>query len=257
MYIHSPLHTTPLQYQYNGHTVTGKLFKKSPNSTDANPIWIITPSDKRRRNEDVSESLMGKVVTEAEAMANRGPKLKPENKVTPESSSSPKSNSEEEEEEEEEIEEEKASPKRRSGRTTPSSTSSGKRKSDESKNSGSGGGKANKKQKGVAFTQESDASKAKSTKDTKAVGKKNKLSSRKIGTRSKGGTTEMLLLPEIVTKKKTPSKTKKIKKGDNVTIVKMLTGKSAFLVLCHYVNSSFQYKVSTSWLFYLTFDYLY
>ena len=208
-----------MQYQYNGHTVTGKLFKKSPNSTDANPIWIVTPSDKRRRNEDVSESLMGKVVTEAEAMANRGPKLKPENKVTPESSSSPKSNSEEEIEEEE-----PKSPKRRSGRTTPSSTSSGKRKSDESKNSGSGGGKASKKQKGVAFTQESDTSKAKSTKDTKTVGKKKKLSSRKIGTRSKGGTTEMLLLPEIVTKKKTPSKTKKIKKGDIVTVVKMLTG---------------------------------
>jgi len=216
-------YTNILQYQYNGHTVTGKLFKKSPNSTDANPIWIITPSDKRRRNEDVSEQLLGKVVTEAEAAANRGPKLKPENKVTPESSSSPKSNSEEEEEIEEE---EQASPKRRSGRTTPSSTtSSGKRKSDESKNSGSGGGKANKKQKGVAFTQESDTSKAKSTqKDTKAVGKKKKLSSRKIGTRSKGGTTEMLLLPEIVTKKKTPSKTKKIKKGDCVTVVKMLTG---------------------------------
>ena len=212
-----------MQYQYNGHTVTGKLFKKSPNSTDANPIWIITPSDKRRRNEDVSEQLLGKVVTEAEAAANRGPKLKPENKVTPESSSSPKSNSEEEEEEIEE-EEPKASPKRRSGRTTPSSTSSGKRKSDESKNSGSGGGKANKKQKGVSFTQESDTSKAKSTKDTKAAGKKKKLSSRKIGTRSKGGTTEMLLLPEIVTKKKAPSKTKRIKKGDNVTIVKMLTG---------------------------------
>ena len=212
-------YTNILQYQYNGHTVTGKLFKKSPNSTDANPIWIVTPSDKRRRNEDVSESLMGKVVTEAEAMANRGPKLKPENKVTPESSSSPKSNSEEEIEEEE-----PKSPKRRSGRTTPSSTSSGKRKSDESKNSGSGGGKASKKQKGVAFTQESDTSKAKSTKDTKTVGKKKKLSSRKIGTRSKGGTTEMLLLPEIVTKKKTPSKTKKIKKGDIVTVVKMLTG---------------------------------
>jgi len=245
-----------LQYQYNGHTVTGKLFKKSPNSTDANPIWIVTPSDKRRRNEDVSEQLLGKVVTEAEAAANRGPKLKPENKVTPESSSSPKSNSEEEEEEIEE--EEPTSPKRRSGRTTPSSTSSGKRKSDESKNSGSGGGKANKKQKGAAvtFTQESDTSKAKSTKDTKAVGKKKKLSSRKIGTRSKGGTTEMLLLPEIVTKKKTPSKTKKIKKGDNVTVVKMLTGKSAF-VLFNDMNSCVQYRVSTSWLFYLTFDCLY
>jgi len=235
MYINlPPLYTTfnILQYQYNGHTVTGKLFKKSPNSTDANPIWIVTPSDKRRRNEDVSEQLLGKVVTEAEAAANRGPKLKPENKVTPESSSSPKSNSEEEEEIEEE---EQASPKRRSGRTTPSSTtSSGKRKSDESKNSGSGGGKANKKQKGaVTFTEESDTSKAKSTKDTKAVGKKKKLSSRKIGTRSKGGTTEMLLLPEIVTKKKAPSKTKKIKKGDNVTVVKMLTGKSTLVLFYH------------------------
>ena len=140
---------------------------------------------------------MGKVITEAEAMANRAPKVKPDGKAKRGTSPTNNSNGS--------SDLPQAPGKRRSGRTTPSEnsktsgSSGGKRKSDDSNG-----------KKGVSFNNEK-----KTSKSTKAV---------RVGTRSKGGTTEMLLLPDEFPKKKAKPKMKRIKKDDNVTIVKMLTG---------------------------------
>eukprot|EP00581_Thalassiosira_minuscula_P030645 CAMPEP_0183781446 /NCGR_PEP_ID=MMETSP0739-20130205/58755_1 /TAXON_ID=385413 /ORGANISM="Thalassiosira miniscula, Strain CCMP1093" /LENGTH=54 /DNA_ID=CAMNT_0026024637 /DNA_START=30 /DNA_END=191 /DNA_ORIENTATION=+ len=35
-----------IEYQYKGSTVTGKLLRKSTSSTDAKPVWVVTPSDR-------------------------------------------------------------------------------------------------------------------------------------------------------------------------------------------------------------------
>jgi len=143
---------------------------------------------------------MGKVITEAEAMANRAPKVKPDGKAKRGTSPTNNSNGS--------SDLPQAPGKRRSGRTTPS---------ENSKTSGSSGGQ----KKGVSFSKQDSTSgasnnnKKKTSKSTKAV---------RVGTRSKGGTTEMLLLPDEFPKKKAKPKMKKIKKGDNVTVVKMLTG---------------------------------
>jgi len=64
-----------IEYDYKGNLVTGKLNKKSLNGTEANPIWIVTPMDRRRRDEEIQEKLLGKVISAIEAMNNRGPKL--------------------------------------------------------------------------------------------------------------------------------------------------------------------------------------
>ena len=217
------------QYTYKGSIVTGKLHKKSPESTDANPIWIVTPSDRRRRNEDIPEKMLGKVITAQEAAMNRGPKLKPNGKVrrgtspTPSNSNSISDGSRSG----------RGSPSEENSKTSGSSSNNGKRKSDDSNGGGSDSNRANKVQKSVSFSQKSNTSggnnsssnnndkkKKISTTNTK---KKSKPSAR-VGTRSTRGSGEMVLLPELPIKKKKQFKVKRIKKDDNVTVVKMLTG---------------------------------
>ena len=95
--------------------------------------------------------------------------------------------------------------------------SKGKRKIDES-DLNSGSERANKAQKTVTFSQESNTSSTSKKKTTKV--KKAKANSSRIGTRSSG---EVALLPELPLKKKA-AKEKRVKKDENVTIVKMLTG---------------------------------
>ena len=96
--------------------------------------------------------------------------------------------------------------------------SKGKRKIDES-DLNSGSERANKAQKTVTFSQESNTSSTSKKKTTKV--KKAKANSSRIGTRSSG---EVALLPELPFKKKKAAKEKRVKKDENVTIVKMLTG---------------------------------
>ena len=76
LYPHRSNLTLSLQYQYKGSTVTGKLAKRAPNGSDAKPIWIVIPSDRRRKNEEIPEKALGKVIDAQEATTNRGPKLK-------------------------------------------------------------------------------------------------------------------------------------------------------------------------------------
>ena len=161
---------------------------------------------------------------------NRGPKLKPNKSTSTTESSSPTSkNSSSEDESVDDVPQDPA-PKRRSGRGSPSDSrsgsnvSSGKRKSSDDSNGGSDS-RANKVQKLVSFSQETNTTDTSVDKKKKISTNKNKSkpSSRKIGTRSKGGASEMMLLPDLP-KKKAPAKMKKIKKDENVTVVKMLTG---------------------------------
>jgi hypothetical protein len=141
---------------------------------------------------------MGNVITEAEAMVNRAPKVKPDGKVK--RGPSPTNNSD--------GSLPQAPGKRRSGRTTPS---------ENSKTSGSSG----RQKKDVSFSKQDSTSGA--SNNSKKKTSKTKTAVR-VGTRSKGGTTEMMLLPDEFPKKKAKPKMKRIKKDDNVTIVKMLTG---------------------------------
>lgn len=164
---------------------------------------------------------------------NRGPKLKPNKSTSTTESSSPtskNSNSEDESVEVEDVPQDPAPKRRTSGRGSPSDSrtsgsnvSNGKRKSSDDSNGGSDS-RANKVQKLVSFSQENITTDT--SVDKKKISTKNKSkpsSRRKIGTRSKGGTSEMMLLPDLP-KKKAPPKMKKIKKDENVTVVKMLTG---------------------------------
>lgn len=60
-----------VEFQLNGGTVSGKLLQKSSRGSSVNPIWIVAPSDRRRRNEEVPERSLGKVIDVDEAMTNR------------------------------------------------------------------------------------------------------------------------------------------------------------------------------------------
>jgi hypothetical protein len=185
-----------VQYQYKGSTVTGKLVKKSTTGTAAKPIWIINPSDRRRKNEEIPEGALGKIINAQEAMTNRAPKLKKTNAVA--RGSSPSSSN--------------------SNESPPSDdTSQGKRKIDES-DPNSVSDRANMAQKTVTFSQESNTTATSKRKAAKV--KKAKSNSSRIGTRSSG---EVAILPELPMKKKA-AKEKRVKKDENVTIVKMLTG---------------------------------
>ena len=219
-------HVSTFQYNYKGSIVTGKLFKKV--GTEAKPVWIVTPTDRRRKNEEISERALGKVINAQEAMSNRGPKLKKSNKVSRELSQTSNSDFSLDEVEQ-------APPKRNSsdGRTGSSSeenskadgSSTKKRKSDDS-NTNSGSDMANKNRKTVTFSRESSATAPSKKKFKKPNNKKaNKVASTRIGTRSsRGSGAEMVLLPELPVRKKQLFKTKKVKKDENVTVVKMLTG---------------------------------
>ena len=95
-----------------------------------------------------------------------------------------------------------------------------KRKSDDSNDSDA---RAGKNRKTVTFSQESGDSDRKGIKQ-KPNSKKAKAHNTRIGTRSTRGSGEAVLLPELPVRKKKLYKVKKVKKSENCTVVKMLTG---------------------------------
>jgi hypothetical protein len=221
-----------IEYQYKGQTVTGKLLKKSPSDKS---VWIVTPTDRRRKNEDIPEKALGKVINAQEAMNNRGPKLKKTN--VRESLASGASNSDGSVDVPQAAAAaggvgvgvvgvgvgvgQKSKTNGRSGSPNEDSNSkagSKKRKSDDSNiiTSSSSNNKSHQhhQNKAVTFSQES-RKRMKKAKKAKAV-------STRIGTRSTRGSGEAVLLPELPTKRK--FKQKKVKMDENVTVVKMLTG---------------------------------
>eukprot|EP00577_Skeletonema_sp_RCC1716_P018830 CAMPEP_0113421786 /NCGR_PEP_ID=MMETSP0013_2-20120614/28090_1 /TAXON_ID=2843 ORGANISM="Skeletonema costatum, Strain 1716" /NCGR_SAMPLE_ID=MMETSP0013_2 /ASSEMBLY_ACC=CAM_ASM_000158 /LENGTH=267 /DNA_ID=CAMNT_0000309441 /DNA_START=32 /DNA_END=835 /DNA_ORIENTATION=+ /assembly_acc=CAM_ASM_000158 len=230
-----------IEYDYKGNLVTGKLNKKSLNGTEANPIWIVTPMDRRRRDEEIHEKLLGKVISAIEAMNNRGPKLGSKDgekeaglsrQVTPVTSSSNSSNDGSGGEEPSTSANIK---KRRSGRLTPDSDDSkeipkatsrsarkrGSRSDDSNNNSGSDG--AAQSQKSVKFSQEFND---RSADKKQNVAKAKKTVPARVGTRTTRGTSgEALagLLPDVMPRKKSAPK-KNVKKNEHVVVVKMLTG---------------------------------
>jgi len=211
------------QYQYKGTTVTGKLALKIKSGADAKPAWIVTPSDRRRKNEEISESALGNIINAQVAMANRGPKVKRGNDSGRESSPTSSSNTSDGSSDE--------VTRRRNGRGSPRSDSddggsddvnngNGKRKADDA-HMNSGNDRSKKTQKTVTFSQESDVTGTSRTRTTKS--KNSKVTSTRIVTRSTRGSGEAVLLPELPVKKKVV-KGKKVAKAENVTVVKMLTG---------------------------------
>ena len=196
--------------------------------------------DRRRRDEEIQEKLLGKVVTAAEAMNNRGPKLGTKDgekeasltrQVTPVTSLSNSSNEGSGGEDPSVSDNAK---KRKSGRLTPNSvaskdiprttTRSTRRRgswNDDSVNNSSSAGVA-KIQKKVKISQASH---------DKSIGKKQNAAKTKavparVGTRATRGTSgEALagLLPDVMPRKKAVPK-KTIKKDEHVVVVKMLTG---------------------------------
>lgn len=214
-----------IEYQYKGSTVTGKLLKRSPDGTEARPIWIVIPSDRRRKNEDIPEKALGKIINAQEAMSNRGPKLKKTSKGARDSSSPTWGNSNDDGSLEEPAQ---VPAKRKSGRSSPSQESSNagpsatrKRKGDDS-NVKRGSNRSNKSYKAVTFSQESSATTT-SEKKVLKTSRKAKIASTRIGTRSTRGSGEAVLLPELPVQKKM-FKAKEVKSDENVTVVKMLTG---------------------------------
>ncbi|KAL9183220.1 hypothetical protein ACHAXT_005007 [Thalassiosira profunda] len=186
-----------VEYQYKGSTATGKLVKVSPNGTDARPIWVVAPSDRRRNNEEIYERALGKVITAQEASNSRG--IAPGNyrKSSSSKSSAPSSSSDDD----------------KGGRRSP--TAAKKRKSDDDSNNNSD--RAEKARKNVA----SDSAPTSKANANKA---KNGGVSSRYGTRSTRGSGEAILLPDLPVRKKKLFKQKTVKKDENVTVVKMLTG---------------------------------
>lgn len=231
-------HLPDFKYEYKGSIVTGRLNKKSLNGTGANPIWIVTPTDRRRRDEEIPENQFGKVISAIEAMNNRAPKLgtKDDQKeagltrnVTPITSSNSSSDGSGNEEPTTSA---SIKNKRRGGRLTPSndshenskaaSRSSMKRSStsDDSHHE-KDMERAPKIQKTVKFSQPSKESSSKMPN----VAKEQKTAPARVGTRSTRGSSEMVLLPENPRKKGVAKKVeKKFKRNQNVVVVKMLTG---------------------------------
>jgi hypothetical protein len=238
-----------LQYQYKGATVTGKLLRKIRSGADTKSAWIVTPSDRRRKDEEISEKALGNIINAQDAMTNRGPKvnktIKPtngNNDSSRESSPTSLSNTSDGSLDEPQI------PKRRTGRGSPRSddnsenggsaddvNNNGKRKinlDDADGNIINGSKRSNKVQKTVTFSDATGngatTTAATTTKKKVVVTKpsvnKKVTSTRTIGTRStRGSGAEIELLPELPVKKKVP-KVKKVVTDDNVTVVKMLTG---------------------------------
>lgn len=50
------------QFNINGSNVKGKIVKKSPRSSANSLIWIVAPSDRRRKNEEVPEKSLGRLI---------------------------------------------------------------------------------------------------------------------------------------------------------------------------------------------------
>jgi hypothetical protein len=141
-------------------------------------------------------------------MNNRAPKLKKTDSVAPRGSSPSSSNSSSNSDGS--LIEGKIVSSPSDDNPKPVGVSRGKRKKDEL-NLNSGSDKTNKVQKTVTFSQESNTT-------TRA-----NVNSTRIGTRSTIGSGEAVLLPDLPVKRKV-TKGKSVRKDDNVTVVKMLTG---------------------------------
>ena len=217
--------------------------RKIQSGADAKPAWIVTPSDRRRKDEEISEKALGNIINAQDAVTNRGPKVKTikpttngNNNSSRESSPTSLSNTSDGSLDEPQI------PKRRSGRGSPRSddnseigasddVNNGKRKinlDDADGNIINGSKRSNKVQKTVTFSDATGSGATATATKKKVVSKpsvnKKVTSTRTIGTRStRGSGAEVELLPELPVKKKVP-KVKKVVTDDNVTVVKMLTG---------------------------------
>eukprot|EP00584_Thalassiosira_punctigera_P017672 CAMPEP_0172559106 /NCGR_PEP_ID=MMETSP1067-20121228/82592_1 /TAXON_ID=265564 ORGANISM="Thalassiosira punctigera, Strain Tpunct2005C2" /NCGR_SAMPLE_ID=MMETSP1067 /ASSEMBLY_ACC=CAM_ASM_000444 /LENGTH=244 /DNA_ID=CAMNT_0013348629 /DNA_START=92 /DNA_END=826 /DNA_ORIENTATION=+ len=207
-----------IEYQYKGSTVTGQLVEKSTNGTGDKSIWIVNPSDRRRKNEDIPEKALGKIINAEEAMSNRGPKLRKPARVTrgPLSPTSGTGHSNSDGSLEGNG---RGSPSEHNPKAGGSATK--KRKGDDS-NIHDGGKISSKKQKTVTFSRESNKTTA-LKREMVMKSKRAKTTSTRIGTRSTRGSIEAVLLPDNLCKKKT-IRPKKVKKDENVKVVKMLTG---------------------------------
>ena len=199
--------------------------------------------DRRRKDEEIPEKQLGKVITALEAMNNRAPKLgsKEEQAIramspmppiaTPSTSNSDSASDGSKKEGQEEPSAPANVKKRRSGRLTPSvdsqdnskATSKKRRgRSDDNLNINSDSDDATKNQKSVKFSQDSNDSSPEMKKKNGGKSKDTIVTAR----RSTRGSGESLvgLLPEVMPRKKSVPKQKKLKKTDNVVVVKMLTG---------------------------------
>ena len=189
------------------------------------PVWLVKPSDKRRKDDDIAEAMLGKIITAEEATFNRAPKLKPpktggpsgtdggiREAVSPSSSNTQTSD-----------------PSVDAG-SKPAGVVRGKRKSEESDET-SGIDRVKKAKRSVTFvSQESNT-----TTTTNASRKKpavtkvtpknaKKVKSTRIGTRSSGEIATMPELPPPVKRSKIIKKVKSAKKEEAYKVVKMLTG---------------------------------
>ncbi|KAK1735303.1 hypothetical protein QTG54_013917 [Skeletonema marinoi] len=227
-----------IEYEYKGSIVTGKLNKKSSESTEANPIWVVSPMDRRRKDEEIPEKQLGKVITAIEAMNNRAPKLGTKEEQAnramspmPPIATPSTSNSSDRGGGREPSTSASSKNKRRSGRLTPSvdskensKTTSKKRRSrsDDDSNNNSGSDGAVKSQKSVKFSQEFNDSSSETKKKNGGKSKDATASAR----RTTRGSGEALagLLPDVMPRKKGVPKPKKLKKNEHVVVVKMLTG---------------------------------
>ena len=237
------------QYQYRGSTVTGKLALKIKNGADTKqPAWIVTPSDRRRKNEEIPESALGKIINAQQAAAAAVMTTSSRGKR---SNESPTSLSNTSDGSSDEVPKRRSSDRGSSPRSScddnnseedggSSSSAAGKRKVVDAHNitTSSGNERSKKTQKTVTFSQESDvtgtttASRKKKTTTTTTTTTSKSMNSKatssntntRIVTRSTRGSGEAVLLPELPMKKKVPSKGKKVAKDENVTVVKMLTG---------------------------------
>ena len=236
---------TPRQYQYRGSTVTGKLALKIKNGDDAKqPAWIVTPSDRRRKNEEIPESALGKIINAQQAAAAAA--MTTTSSRGKRSNESPTSLSNTSDGSSDEVPKRRSSDRGSSPRSScddnnseedggSSSSAAGKRKVVDAHNitTSSGNERSKKTQKTVTFSQESDVTgtttasrKKKTTTTSKSTNSKvtSSNTNTRIVTRSTRGSGEAVLLPELPMKKKVPSKGKKVAKDENVTVVKMLTG---------------------------------
>jgi hypothetical protein len=211
---------TTFQFNLNGSTVKGKLIKKSPRGPHNSPLWIVAPSDRRRKNEEVPEKALGRLILEETSNNVKPNRLG--RTSTRDNSSTYSDESVEDVVPQANSPRPTANTRRNSIRGTGSGSSeenSKKRKSDESKSSTAN----NRKPRKVTFKDKAAALAAKK----KRVVKKAVRGAGTIGTRSTRA--NGVLLSELPTTAKGKKITKnaavpKIKQNEDVKVIKMLTG---------------------------------
>ncbi|EED87205.1 predicted protein [Thalassiosira pseudonana CCMP1335] len=218
--------TSITQFRLNGKTNRGKIVKKSPTTdpTSQQPIWIVAPADRRRKNEEIPQSDLLKVIgmdfhdaavpstaagIERSARRERGGGRSDSQTTTSTSDSEEKSGGGQSSEENS-----KASLNNKRKGDTDSNTSAGKRKvTFESKEEGA----ADADEEDVA-TNDNDADADDKKKTTKSKTSTTKTKAR-IGTRStrNSGDANLVLPSELPPKRALAKKypLKKIKKNEN------------------------------------------